>query len=416
MKKIGLLILVFLLTFSSLNVIRGTDIQSRFDLKIFITVNATKMPSGFIDMYIPQNTTMLINQQSRVLKIKGVFDSSPADYKLNRDEDGNVYIAWSGNGTKVEIEIEVEIESSVTPVTNISLDMAGSFSDIPKTLSNYLSPNDAWNVTPDIKKLAQSLMDPNNVLKTVLNYAEWIDEHILYPYNPPHLLAWNASQTLKKMVGDCDDRAILFIAMAHSVGIPAFLQIGGVYLKGYNDELEFEGGNIKYSFFNVGWHGWVVVYIPPWGWVPLDLTFFSGSKADIITVDKTQYLKITTDNLLNHIIGAAAYAKRIVVIANIFKTSYITPGEEWLKSVRENKIKFAEKDVLTYLQDNGWATTSTTTSATSTTTPTSSTLLHIEDERRKISSALIYIEVTLIIAMLALGLYRVGRGGRAAAT
>ena len=91
------------------------------------------------------------------------------------------------------------------------------------------------------------------------------------------------SDTLANHLGDCDDQSILLITMLRSLGIPAYLQVG-IYIHPSIDDSDTSWeGHLTNEAKGVGWHGWTMVYIPPWGWVPVDLTLTSAkSGLDLI--------------------------------------------------------------------------------------------------------------------------------------
>jgi transglutaminase-like putative cysteine protease len=62
------------------------------------------------------------------------------------------------------------------------------------------------------------------------------------------------------------------ISMLRSLGIPAFLQIGVVFSESISSEKASWAGHLTFVQEGVGWHGWAMVYVPPWGWIPVDLT------------------------------------------------------------------------------------------------------------------------------------------------
>jgi transglutaminase-like putative cysteine protease len=76
--------------------------------------------------------------------------------------------------------------------------------------------------------------------------------------------------------GDCDDLSLLFISMCRSQCIPAYLQADVVFSDSIRIDKTDWNGHYHYVFEGAGWHAWVMVYIPPWGWLPVDLTMLGG--------------------------------------------------------------------------------------------------------------------------------------------
>lgn len=83
------------------------------------------------------------------------------------------------------------------------------------------------------------------------------------------LLPRTLNETLSSKAGDCDDMARVLMNLLWSYGIPAKIEGGLVYLRGF--ELPTELSNSTMLFINGGPHAYVVAYTPPVGWVALDL-------------------------------------------------------------------------------------------------------------------------------------------------
>ncbi|MEM2374601.1 MAG: hypothetical protein QXI11_09220, partial [Thermoproteota archaeon] len=46
-------------------------------------------------------------------------------------------------------------------------------------------------------------------------------------------------------------------------------------------------GHLHISSRNIGWHGWVEAYVPPWGWLPIDITYGYSSSEPLSAVSKS---------------------------------------------------------------------------------------------------------------------------------
>jgi hypothetical protein len=80
--------------------------------------------------------------------------------------------------------------------------------------------------------------------------------------------------------GDCDDQANLLILALRSLGVPAYLETALVADFNYRDERVIWAPEAHYyaAFVGVDYaHAWAEVYVPPWGWLPVDLTFHAGT-------------------------------------------------------------------------------------------------------------------------------------------
>jgi hypothetical protein len=93
--------------------------------------------------------------------------------------------------------------------------------------------------------------------------------------------------------------------MLRSLGIPAFLQIGVVFSESISSEKASWEGHLTFVQEGMGWHGWAMVYVPPWGWIPVDLTLTSARDP------------------LDMIQSAPEYASNIVTAFNVSEQQYI---------------------------------------------------------------------------------------------
>lgn len=112
----------------------------------------------------------------------------------------------------------------------------------------------------NIQTLAQKIVaNKNTSLEKVQALVDWVHRNI---EKRPVLSLPDALSTLKNRVGDCNEHAVLFAALARAAGIPCRLEAGLVYLKG--------------RFY---YHAWNLVYLGRWitadalfGQVPADVS------------------------------------------------------------------------------------------------------------------------------------------------
>jgi len=217
-----------------------------------------------VDIPLPKT----IQQQGHPLQqvIEVTADPEPGDVK---DRYGYDWAEWTGSGPVEQgtksITIRYQMKVS-TFIWNLGPDEVGNVSDIPSSLKNaYLG--DEWRIIvdhPDIQALASDLVGgERNVLKGFQAIYAWVGENIDYPSGASSSLPQTSIQTLESRVGDCDDQAILFCAVARAAGIPAWLQLGILF---------------DQSRGNWGGHGWVQAYLP--------LRSGGGVNATIDTVNK----------------------------------------------------------------------------------------------------------------------------------
>ncbi|UCH57649.1 MAG: hypothetical protein JSV18_01655 [Candidatus Bathyarchaeota archaeon] len=207
-------------------------------------------------------------------------------------------------GETLVFSIEYIIASEDRPREEINTAEAWEITDIPLELvERYNSETETFRRNEEIEALARELAEgESTVLGVVTSILGWIVSNVTYcsfevPLYP--------DETLEDLQGDCDDQAILFISMLRSVDIPAILQIGVVFSESISSEKDTLQGHLTYRQEGVGWHGWAMVYIPPWGWVPVDLTLTSSRDP------------------LEMILQAPEYESFIVPAFNVSRQAYI---------------------------------------------------------------------------------------------
>lgn len=109
--------------------------------------------------------------------------------------------------------------------------------------------------TPELRKLAKEiLVDEVNPARQARKIYNWIAEHIQYSYALEYSTIRNLSDYCRdKGYGDCGQEALLFITLCRLNGIPARWQSGWNLFPGVK-----------------GIHDWCEIYLPPYGWMPVD--------------------------------------------------------------------------------------------------------------------------------------------------
>ncbi|MBS7604890.1 MAG: transglutaminase-like domain-containing protein [Candidatus Bathyarchaeia archaeon] len=239
--------------------------------------------------------------------------------KFYNDPDGNYVILLDIGEMKVppggrisySVTYRLIYKERKPPI--ILEDESGELDDIPRDLKEeYCKPTSLWqsNLT-EIKKLAQDIAgDERKVLSILKKFIVWISSNIHYAtFERPRY----PNETLSQRLGDCDDQANLLITFCRAVGIPAYLQIGCIYIPDLNSSLYYWSGHLLIKEDRVGWHGWAMVYVLPWGWLPVDLTYVSMDlrlnplsaivNSAVIEHYTFQYLNVTTTDYVREIIS-----------------------------------------------------------------------------------------------------------------
>ncbi|MCW4014073.1 MAG: transglutaminase-like domain-containing protein, partial [Candidatus Bathyarchaeota archaeon] len=218
-----------------------------------------------------------------------------------------------------------QIESESKPVPSLGKQLAETPEQIPLNLHDYTQPNALYpsDNTEIIEIATRITVGEETVYGQVLKLIDWFEENATYvvteePKRPEY--------TVRDPRGDCDDLSLLFITMCRSRGIPAYLQAGVVLSESIDiDETDWDG-HYHYVFDGVGWHAWAMVYIPPWGWLPVDLTMLGGmSSSEAIT--------------------EAFYWDQYTIVAwNITSHDYIMDETNQREALTESNIVFTQVD------------------------------------------------------------------------
>jgi len=237
-----------------------------------------------------------------------------SDRLFRRDVDGN-YIAIVDfprkrlqPGSSLEYQVDFRIIAKPQSTPDIDERNSHSLDEIPLDLKErFLGAEGPWQVDdPALVMLAREIVgNETNVLSIVKKMIIWIRSNISYQ-------SWELpkypNETLRDRFGDCDDQANLLITLCRICGIPAHLQIGCIYLPSRaNKTNSYWDDHLVYKLMKIGWHGWAMAYIPPWGWLPIDLTYAEG----------------ISEYPLNAIRRSALTLQRTIQYMNIIRTDYV---------------------------------------------------------------------------------------------
>lgn len=199
-----------------------------------------------------------------------------------KDEDDNsqAFMDLPGEipaGDTLVFSFEYVIESEDRPRITVDPAEAGLISDIPIDLvEDFCFETETFARDEDVESLATELAKgKTTVLDVVVRLLDWIVSNVTYgSFEVPQY----PEETLRERQGDCDDQAILLVSMLRYLEIPALIQVGVVFSDQIAVEKTSWGGHLKIRQRGVGWHAWAVAYVPPWGWLPIDLTLTGSSE------------------------------------------------------------------------------------------------------------------------------------------
>jgi hypothetical protein len=347
MKKTAA-ILALLLAFTLLStqktmVTEGETGDMRYSLKSTVTYSNPANGSYTWDLTEDdQAIGLFMNNSWQSVELKSATYSLSS---IKNDEDGNKIGLLELPkqrllpGENLSFITEYEIVAKPRFIPDVSENESGVLNNIPSHLAQtYATAEGPWAQTdPSIQELAHDIAgNQTKVLELVKALIKWIKANVVYG---THEIPLYADQTVAASVGDCDDQAILLIALLRTLGIPSYLQIGAIYIPDYAEVSQNHWNNsVRIVERRIGWHGWAVAYIPPWGWLPVDLTYVPEGFHDP----------------LNAIRQGAVTQQNTVQYMNISKVDYIADSAEARSFLIENGFQVHFEDEMTYLsQDSG---------------------------------------------------------------
>ncbi len=199
-----------------------------------------------------------------IVSIQPEIISGSATYTLEEKWGGGIeWMTWrasAASGAQV-IKIRYHVKTH-SVLWDIDRETSGNVDQIDDTYKNrYLG--DGWKIIPNnrtIRELAAQLTkDEPTVygkLKAIYDYMDSNFEYETGVTSEPK----NPYDTLIDRRGDCDDQSLLLISLARAVGIPAWLELGILYIS---------------TSESWGLHGWAKVMIPTRdgqnGWANIDI-------------------------------------------------------------------------------------------------------------------------------------------------
>lgn len=242
------------------------DIRGRFVLANRRNVTV----SDFVYVALPQNTS---TQQSRVVFI------DPAPLKYVRDEDGNVFAVvrvTAHPSEKVYVSVRFRVR-----VTGYSIGWGTKPPSVwppYEIVAKYTGRTLYWNTyNVTLANLAYRVAFADTPLSVATKLAVWLLPRIRYQVNlgragSDHAVRYGYGGYFVQ--GDCVEVSDVYVTMARSLGLPArtaygFLLTSYSQLMWLNMSTVHEEGEALLRHW--GGHMWPQVYIPPYGWVDVDM-------------------------------------------------------------------------------------------------------------------------------------------------
>ena len=236
----------------------------------FVLVNRHNVTlNDFVYIALPQNTSF---QESYVVRVE------PPLLRLVRDEDGNVMgvvrvVAKPGEKVAVDVEYRVVVRGY-----RIRVDLTRGEWPPLSVAERYTSKTAYWNTyNLTLVGLAYSAAYADSPLETASRLASWVLPRISYTVN---LGRAGSDRALIRTFGgyavrgDCVEVADVYVTMARALGLPARTAYG-VLLTSYSQRMWLNMSTVgeegEALLQHWGGHMWPQVYIPPYGWVDVDM-------------------------------------------------------------------------------------------------------------------------------------------------
>jgi len=300
-----LFLLLSTLTFTGFVVVKGETEEVSFIIKIGVTYcnNGTE---NWIFTEEDRAIGLFMNNSWQTVQL--INHSYPLkNTTFDEDENPIAILQFPESelkpGENISYTVTYYALSKPRLLPNITEEDSRTLGDIPEELNrSYFREGDPWLVNDsELQDLAYNITKgETKVLTIVKNFIAWIRDNVMYT---AHEIPMYPNETYTAREGDCDDQAILFIALCRILGIPSYLQIGCIHMPTTSPtQNTYWEDHLTTSLKHIGWHGWAIVYVPPWGWLPVDLTYVLGGYGDplnaikraAVTSQKTlQYMNIS---------------------------------------------------------------------------------------------------------------------------
>ncbi len=195
----------------------------------------------------------------------------PQNYEKLKDKWNEEFAHLSG---KIENDKCLEFSYSLSLETKdlnffILPEWVKGLEEIPEEIKRaYLIDGTKLDITDEyIKDLVKKIIgNEKNPLWIAFKIHKYLHTNLSYERTG----GWNKAQTiLKRGSGSCSEFTFAFLALARAAGLPARYE-AGIVVRG-------DDGSIDDVY-----HRWVQVYLPPFGWIPVDPS--KGKPATILDV------------------------------------------------------------------------------------------------------------------------------------
>jgi len=321
-----LFLLLLTLTFTGFVVVKGETEEVGFIIKM----NVTYCNNGTENWAFTEEDRAISLFMNNTWQTVQLINHSYSLENTTFDDDMNPMAVLQfpesqlNPGENISYTVTYDALSKPRLLPDIREENSSTLDDIPKELKkSYCGEGDTWLVNdPELQDLAQNIVgNETRVLTVVKNFVEWIRQNIDYPEQTNEVPLY-PNETYARLQGDCDDQAILLITLCRIYKIPAYLQIGCIYNPNSFDDSKYWNDHVRSILKRIGWHGWAMVYVPPWGWLPVDLTYVLGGYTD--PLDAIKRAAVTSRNTLQYM--------------NVIQTDYVASSRRYRDFLENNYL------------------------------------------------------------------------------
>ena len=300
---------------------------------IDLSANLLTNPTTFLFFNDTSQTVRLISASHKVVAASDSENNPIGVFQLDR---------YLGPGQSISIYVSFRAFTKLTPIRRFEWTpllehvSSGLMREIPRELvAQYCIPAGPWKINDtspswrSVRELAFRLAgNETNVLRAVVRMIDWLGRNVKCPATKRDRILL-PNETLTALEGDCDEQANLIISMCRTLGIPAYLQCGCTYLPSRVQKGTRYGGRVSFEIDRLGWHAWAMVYIPPWGWLPVDMT-----------------MGYSKEDALRAIQAAAPQALSTLVSNNHFTKDYVSEANHDGEELRRMNVRIEQRELM----------------------------------------------------------------------